>query len=99
MFCVRVAVRVKPEARDRFVAQLKTEEREVPDRFAGCERFAVFSDPADPDNVLLYEEWTTRDAAEAYMRSDYFRAAGDVLFPLMDGSPDSAYYEAERVGP
>ena len=99
MFCVRVAVRVKPEGRERFVAQLKTEEQEVPDRFAGCERFAVFSDPADPDSVLLYEEWTDRAAAEAYMHSDYFRDAGTVLFPLMDGAPDSAYYEAERVGP
>jgi len=33
------------------------------------------------------------------MGSDYFRDAGEVLFPLMDGAPDSAYYEAERVGP
>lgn len=99
MFCVRVAVRVKPEGRDRFVAQLKTEEREVPERFAGCERFAVFSDPADPDSVLLYEEWKTREAAEAYLGSDYFREAGAILFPLMEGRPDSAYYEAERVGP
>lgn len=99
MFCVRVAVRVKPEGRDRFVAQLKTEALEVPDRFKGCERFAVLSDPSDPDSVLLYEEWSTRDAAEAYIGSDYFRESADVLFPLMDGVPDSAYYEAQRVGP
>lgn len=99
MFCVRVAVRVKPEGRDRFVAQLKTEEQEVPDRFSGCERFAVLSDPCDPDSVLLYEEWSTRDAAETYMGSEYFRESADVLFGLMDGAPDSAYYEAERVGP
>ena len=99
MFCVRVAVRVKSEGRERFLAQLKKEEREVPDRFAGCARFAVFSDPADPDSLLLYEEWTSREAADRYLRSDYFREAGEVLFPLMDGAPDSAYYEAERVGP
>ncbi len=99
MYCVRVAVRVKPEGRDRFVAQLKREEREVPERFEGCERFAVFSDPTDPDNLLLYEEWTTREAADAYLRSEYFREAGEVLYPLMDGPADSAYYEAERVGP
>lgn len=60
---------------------------------------SVFSDPSDPDRVLLYEEWSTRDAAEAYMHSEYFRASADVLFPLMTGTPDSAYYEAERVGP
>jgi len=37
----------------------------VPERFGGCARFAVYSDPADPDSVLLYEGWTTRQAADA----------------------------------
>jgi quinol monooxygenase YgiN len=99
MFCVRVAVRVKPEGRDRFLAQLKKEEREVPERFGGCARFAVYSDPADPDSLLLYEEWATKEAADAYLQSNYFREAGAVLFPLMDGAPDSAYFAAERIGP
>jgi quinol monooxygenase YgiN len=99
MFCVRVAVRVRPEGREPFLAQLKKEEREVPGRFEGCVRFAVFSDPEDRDSLLLYEEWASRDAAHAYLGSDYFREAGAILFPLMDGAPDSAYYEAERVGP
>jgi quinol monooxygenase YgiN len=99
MFTVRVAVRVRPEDRERFLAQMKREEQEVPDRFEGCERFSVYSDPGDADSVLLYEEWTSREAADAYLTSDYFRAAGEILFPLMDGPPDSAYYQAERVGP
>jgi quinol monooxygenase YgiN len=99
MFCVRVAVRVKPEGRDEFLAQLKKEEREVPERFGGCARFAVYSDPVDPDSLLLYEEWATKEAADAYLQSDYFREAGAVLFPLMDGAPDSAYFAAERIGP
>ncbi|HYN52130.1 MAG TPA: hypothetical protein VES62_14500 [Thermoleophilaceae bacterium] len=34
-----------------------------------------------------------------YLQSDYFREAGALLFPLMDGAPDSAYYVADRVGP
>jgi quinol monooxygenase YgiN len=99
MFTVRVAVRVRPEARRQFLDQLQKEEQEVPRLFEGCERFAIYSDPADADNLLLYEEWTSRERAEVYMRSEYFRAGGEVLFPLMDGAPDSAYYVAERVGP
>ncbi|MDN5860264.1 MAG: antibiotic biosynthesis monooxygenase [Pseudonocardia sp.] len=99
MFIVRVAVRVLPEGREQVVAQLRKEEREVADRFAGCERFAVFSDPADPDSLMLYEEWASRQDAERYMASDYFEVASRVVFPLMNGAPDSAYYEAQRVGP
>lgn len=99
MFTMRVAIRVRPDGRERFLAQLKKEEQEVPERFEGCERFAVYHDPVDPDSLLLYEEWTSRQAADAYLQSDYFEAGGAILFPLMDGAPDSAYYEAERVGP
>jgi quinol monooxygenase YgiN len=99
MFTIRVAVQVRPEGRDAFVAQLKKEEQEVPVRFAGCERFAVYHDPCDPGSFLVYEEWSDRQAADAYLTSEYFLAGGAVLFPLMDGQPDSAYYESQRVGP
>lgn len=99
MFTVRVAARVRREGRDAFVAQLKKEEREVPGQFPGCQRFSVYSDPSEPTNVLLYEEWQSRDAFDAYRTSDYFDASGSILFPLIDGAPDSAYYESELVGP
>ena len=99
MFTVRVAVKVRPDGRDAFLAQLGKETREVPSQFVGCERFELFVDPADPQRVFLYEEWRDRDAAQVYMDSEYFTQSGEVLFPLMDGKPDSAYYESERVGP
>ncbi len=99
MFTVRVAARVRAEGREMFVEQLKKEEREVPAQFTGCERFRVYADPAEPTSVLLYEEWQSREAFDAYRTSDYFGASGAILFPLIDGAPDSAYFESERVGP
>src|SRR6185437_11194464 len=111
MFTIRVAVQVRPEGRDAFVAQLKKEEQEVPATFAGCQRFVVYRAPGDPASFLLYEEWADRKAADAYLTSEYFQAAAAyltseyfqaaaaVLFPLIDGQPDSAYYESQRVGP
>jgi quinol monooxygenase YgiN len=99
MFTVRVAARTQTEGREVFVAQLQREQNEVPEKFEGCERFAVYSDPSDPDSTFIYEEWATRESFDAYAGSDYFKASGEILFPLMSGSPDSAYYESERVGP
>ena len=32
-------------------------------------------------------------------RIDLRPERGAVLFPLIDGQPDSAYYESQRVGP
>lgn len=99
MFTIRVAVHVRPEGRDAFAAQLNKEEQQVPATFAGCQRFAVYRAPGDPASFLLYEEWADRKAADAYLTSEYFQAAAAVLFPLIDGQPDSAYYESQRVGP
>jgi len=99
MLTVRVAVRAQPDGRDAFVAQLAKEHEEVPARFAGCERFDVCTSATEPNSFLIYEEWASRDAFDAYRSSDYFAEGGKVLFPLMDGTPDSAYYESERVGP
>jgi quinol monooxygenase YgiN len=99
MFMIRVSATVRADGREAFVAQLDKEAIEVPARFAGCERYAVYVDRADPACVFLYEEWRDRDAFDAYRTSEYFRESGDVLFPLMAGTPDSAYYESQRVGP
>ena len=99
MFTVRVAVRTRPDRREPFMSQLKKEEREVPTRFEGCTRFAVYNDPSDPDSTFIYEEWSTKDAFDRYRSSEYFNDSGKILLPLIDGAPDSAYYESERVGP
>ncbi|MGO8877798.1 MAG: putative quinol monooxygenase [Acidimicrobiales bacterium] len=99
MFTVRVAVRVLPEGRSAFLAQLEKEAHEVPELFDGCERYGIYSESSEPESVFVYEEWTSRAAFDVYRTSDYFMQAGAVLYPLMDGVPDSAYYESERVNP
>jgi quinol monooxygenase YgiN len=99
MLVVRVAVRCRSGHRDTFLMQLRREEQQVPTTFEGCERFTFGTHPDDPDRVLLYEEWRDREAFEAYRESEFFEEAGAKLFPLMDGPPDSSYFEAERVGP
>ena len=39
------------------------------------------------------------ETLDVYLASDYFKNAGAVLIPSIDGPPDAAYYESERVGP
>ena len=99
MFTVRVIASLKPAARAEALSQLQREVAEVPGRFAGCERFEVFIDPADATRFFLYEEWTDRSAFDAYSTSEYFKAGGAILFPAIEGAPSSAYYASELVGP
>jgi quinol monooxygenase YgiN len=99
MFTVRVAATLTDEGRVPAIAQLRQESVEVPQRFAGCERFDLFVDPDDARQILVYEEWSDRSAFDAYRTSEYFEQGGAILWPAMAGAPDSAYYESERVGP
>ena len=96
---VRVAVRTTPEHRERFLAQLAREEQDVPARFDGCERFKVYAHATDENELLLYEEWATGEAFDAYRSSEYFASAAEVLKPLLQVPPDSAYYDSVRIGP
>ena len=59
----------------------------------------MYIDPTDANSVLVYEEWRSRADFDAYRNSEFFAESGAVLFPLMEGAPDSAYYESELVGP
>ena len=99
MRTIRVLLQAKPETRERVVAALSAEATEVPSRFAGCERYAVFVDPGDECRVLLYEEWSSPDDFAKYAGSSYFAEMGESLFPMLDGAPDSAYFDSVRVGP
>ncbi len=97
MRSIRVELRAKPEQQAELVAALAAQAREVPVRFEGCERYAVFVHPED-DCRSAVEEWSVR-AFAAYRESDFFEQSGQVVFPMIDGAPDSAYFESVRVGP
>jgi len=93
MMVIRVAVTVKPESVDAFVAHLREESRQVRE-MEGCVRYQLFRDPDEPTRFLLYEEWATPAAFEAYQGSELLRNSFAVLGPMMAGPPDSQYFEA-----
>jgi quinol monooxygenase YgiN len=35
--------------------------------FEGCENVEVYTDADDPDRIVLWEKWTTREDQEAYL--------------------------------
>lgn len=96
MMVIRVKVQVKPENKANFI-DVMTESIGISRQFDGCLNFDLYEDVTDDNALLLYEEWDTTENFDAYKASDHFTASGKVLFPLMDGSPDSAYFDAERV--
>ena len=96
MIVIRVAVHVKPESRARFVEHMQQEAREVR-QMVGCQRFELFGHLSDPNQFLLFEEWSDRPSFRAYRDSDYFLRNRDQLFPMVAEKPDTAYYSAELL--
>ena len=99
MFTARVIVEPTEEGRDRVVELLTAETASVPASFTGCELFVVSVEPAGAGRVVLAEEWQSKADFERYAGSDQFAATMAAVGPLLAGPPDSAYYEADRIGP
>jgi (4S)-4-hydroxy-5-phosphonooxypentane-2,3-dione isomerase len=82
MLAIWVKVRVKPEARERFLAAIEADalgsERDEP----GCLRFNVLQDGQDQNVYYFYEVYRDEAALEAHRATPHFalwRAAADTL--------------------
>lgn len=98
MMVIRVIVDVTADQHDAFVATMHEEAAGVR-QMAGCERYDLFEDTSRANRFLLYEEWATPAAFDAYRTSDAFQERFAVLKPMMAGPPSSAYYDATQTGP
>ena len=88
MLAIWVKVRVKPGARERFLAAIEADalgsERDEP----GCMRFNVLQDGQDQNLYYFYEVYRDEAALEAHRATPHFalwRAAVDTL----DGAPEA----------
>lgn len=98
MMVIRVVLRIQPDQRAAFLAYLAEESPQVR-AMDGCSWYELFEDPNDEGRFLLYEEWDSADAFEAYKSTESFSQAFAVLGPMMAGPPSSAYYGAALQGP
>src|SRR5205085_7659433 len=89
MLAMWVKVRVKPDARERFLKAIEVDalgsERDEP----GCMRFNVLQDGQDQNVYYFYEVYRDEAAVEAHRAAPHcavWRAAEDTL----DGAPAAA---------
>ena len=94
MIVIRVLFKIQASASQTF-ASLIQEDLSTTRQMPGCRHFGLFADPSEPHTYLLYEEWESLADFEAYKQSEAFQANSAKIFPLMDGKPSSAYFQAE----
>jgi (4S)-4-hydroxy-5-phosphonooxypentane-2,3-dione isomerase len=109
MLALWVKVRIKPEARERFLKAIEVDaigsERDEP----GCLCFNVLQDREDPNVYYFCEVYRDEAALEAHRAAPHYavwRAAADTL----DGTPEATrchtvfpaatdYWERKRASP
>ncbi len=96
MIVIRVKVSVKPENKSDFINVMQ-DSIAISREFDGCQHFGLYQDVMDDTTLILYEEWETQAQFDAYKASDHFKESGKQLFALMNGAPDSAYFNAEMI--
>ena len=88
MLAMWVKVRVKPDARERFLKAIEVDALGSERDEAGCVRFNVLQDAQDQNVYYFYEVYRDEKALEAHRAAPHYavwRAAADTL----DGAPEA----------
>lgn len=88
---ITIEMPVKPGMSSEFV-ELMTEAAPDTRSFDGCRYFAILVDRDDPDRVLFYEIWESREQLDAYRAWRNESNFGDKMTPLLAGPPTTRYY-------
>ena len=98
MIVIRIKLKVDQSNKEELLRYLQSEvERNK--TLAGCLAYTLYQDVSETDAFLLYEEWESIDVFNDYKNSENFGRIMAKVFPLLNSKPDSAYFDAEVVGP
>jgi quinol monooxygenase YgiN len=98
MIVIRIKLKVEQSNKEELLSYLQSEV-ERNNTLTGCLAYALYQDLSEPDGFLLYEEWENIDVFNDYKNSAAFGEIMAKVFPLLVSKPDSAYFDAEVVGP
>jgi quinol monooxygenase YgiN len=82
--------------RPAALAQLDSERDQVR-AMAGSLAFRVYASREDETRVTVIHEWDDEASFAGYLRSDSFARSGEVIRPIMIGTPVSRRFRAELL--
>ena len=82
--------------RSAAVAQLDREQPTV-NAMPGCIAFRVFCNRQNDTGITVLHEWIDQASFDGYLASDAFARSGEILRPMMTGTPSSRRFRVELV--
>lgn len=85
-------LQAKPGQGDQLIAILRESLEDTRAR-QGCLGVSVHRDQTDPDRILLFEEWASREDDEAYRQWRAGEGATPEVGALLAGAPTLRYFD------
>jgi autoinducer 2-degrading protein len=83
MFVVTVTFEAYPEQAAAFLARVRDQVTDTLSSEAGCHRFDVCIDPAQPERVFLYEIYADEAAFQTHLKTAHFEAFSAEAAPML----------------
>ena len=96
MFIAILDFSTAAEDRPAALAQLDAERDQIR-AMPGNLAFRVYAAREDGTRVAVVHEWQDEESFAAYLESDAFARSGEVIRPLMTGTPVSRRFHAELL--
>lgn len=93
MFAVIVHFEVNPDRFAEFMPLMEANARASLADEPGCQRFDVLTDPAQPNQVALYEIYDSGDAFQAHLKTPHFLEFDRTVAPMLVSKSVSQWSE------
>lgn len=97
MFAVTVQFTTHPGQLDAFLPLMRRQAANSLSLEPACHRFDVWTDPARPDTVLLYELYSDAAAFDLHVASDHFKAFAAAVEPIVAGKEIVTWATQEQI--
>jgi autoinducer 2-degrading protein len=95
MFAVVVTLSLKPETMAKFMP-LMLSNATASLTEDGCKQFDVCTDPARPNEVFLYETYTTAEAFQFHLKTPHFLAFDAAATDMILGKDVRTYQSVQQ---
>ncbi|MEM6933157.1 MAG: putative quinol monooxygenase [Pseudomonadota bacterium] len=83
MFAVTVLFTLKPGEREAFLPLMRRQAINSLALEPECRHFDVWTDPARPEEVFLYELYSDAAAFDTHLNSDHFKSFASAVEPML----------------
>ncbi|MBY8976229.1 antibiotic biosynthesis monooxygenase [Rhodobacteraceae bacterium NNCM2] len=97
MFAVTVIFNVNQNDMAAFLPLVRAQAANSLELESDCHLFDVWTDPARPDQVMLYEIYTDAAAFDLHLATDHFKTFSAAVEPMLMGKEVATWARQEKL--